>query len=143
MKCIDVMTKNPVCCTATDSVIKAAQMMQQEDVGSLPVVESGDDKKLIGIVTDRDMALRVVGANRMSANTTVQDVMTGNPLTCYPGDDLDETLDMMARHQIRRVPVVDTLGRVVGIIAQADVALRTDNEHKTAEVIEEISRPTY
>jgi CBS domain-containing protein len=143
MNCSEVMTKNPVCCMAGDSVTRVAQLMHREDVGSLPVVQADDSKKLIGIVTDRDLALRVVGANRNPAETSVQDVMTGSPITCYADDDLNETLEMMASHQVRRIPVIDRNGDIVGIIAQADVALRVDNDQKTAEVVGEISRPTY
>jgi CBS domain-containing protein len=142
MKCSDVMTRNPVCCTAGDPVSQVAQTMQQADVGSLPVVQADQSGMLIGIVTDRDLALRVVGANRYP-DTRVQDVMSANPITCYADDDLDETLETMAKHQIRRVPVVNGANQVIGIIAQADVALRADNDRKTAEVVGEISRPTY
>jgi CBS domain-containing protein len=141
MKCSDVMTKNPVCCTASDHVSTAAQLMSQEDIGSLPIVSPEQNRKLIGIVTDRDLALRVVGENLDPVDTRVMDVMTGNPITCRPDDDLDDMLNAMSRHQIRRVPVVNTMGQVVGIIAQADIALRTPNDRKTAEVIGDISRP--
>ena len=141
MKCSDVMTKNPICCTATDHVSTAAQLMGQEDIGSLPIVEADQNRKLIGIVTDRDLALRVVGANRHPEDTRVQDVMTGNPITCRPDDDLNDLLEAMSRYQIRRVPVVNGNDQVVGIVAQADVALRTPNERKTAEVLVDISRP--
>ena len=141
MNCNDVMTRNPACCVASESVSRAAQVMETEDVGSIPVVESTQSKKLIGIVTDRDLALRVVGGNRDPQNTRVEEVMTRNPVTCSPNDDLSLALDYMSQHQVRRLPVVDANGQVVGIIAQADVALRTDNDRKTAELVEEISRP--
>jgi CBS domain-containing protein len=141
MNCNDVMTRNPVCCVGSDSVVKAAQLMNTEDVGSIPVVESMQSKKLVGIVTDRDLALRVVGENRNPETTRAEQVMTQNPVTCSPNDDLSMALDAMSQHQVRRLPVVNADGQVVGIIAQADVALRTDNDRKTAELVEEISRP--
>lgn len=141
MKCSDVMTMNPVCCVVNDTANEVALLMQQEDVGSIPVVESQNNKKLIGIVTDRDLALRVVGENRQPQNTRVDEIMSQDLVTCRPEDDLDKTLDTMSRYQVRRIPVVDGQGQVVGIIAQADVALRTSNDNKTAEIVEEISRP--
>jgi CBS domain-containing protein len=135
------MTQNPVCCNTTDQVNQAAHLMHQQDVGSIPVIDQ-QNKRLVGIVTDRDIALKVVGENRHPQNTRVEEVMTRNPVTCRPDDDLNTTLNAMSHRQIRRVPVIDEQGKVVGIISQADVALRTDDEQKTAQVVEGISRPT-
>ena len=141
MKCQEIMTENPVCCLTGDKVYEIAQRMQTEDVGALPVVENHDTRKLIGIVTDRDLAVRVVGASRDATNTLVGDVMTPDPIVCHPLDDLDTTLETMARCQIRRIPVVDEAGQVVGIIAQADVATRLNNYDKAGQMIGEISQP--
>jgi CBS domain-containing protein len=115
--------------------------MQSENVGALPVVENYETKKLIGIVTDRDLAVRVVGASRDAANTQVGDIMTPNLVVCHPADDLDTTLRVMANHQIRRIPVVDEHGQVVGIIAQADIALRLNNHDKVGQIVGQISQP--
>ncbi|MDZ4672642.1 MAG: CBS domain-containing protein [Phototrophicales bacterium] len=139
--CQEIMTVNPECCLADDKVYKIAQQMQNEDVGALPVVENHTTKRLIGIITDRDLAIRVVGAGRDSADTQVGDVMTPNPLFCHPTDDLDATLEIMASHQIRRIPCVDENGYVVGIIAQADVATRLHNNDKVGEMVSQISQP--
>lgn len=141
MNCQEIMTENPVCCLASDKVYAVAQRMQTEDVGALPVVENHETRKLIGIVTDRDLAVRVVAASRDATNTQVGDVMTPNPVVCHPADDLNTTLEVMAGHQIRRIPVVDENGQVVGIISQADVATRLNNRNKTGQMIEEISQP--
>jgi len=135
------MTPNPVCCVGGDSVVKAAQLMNSENVGSLPVVDTEQSKRLLGIVTDRDLTLKVLGENRDPQNTQVDEVMTYDPATCYPDDDLSKALDAMSEYQIRRVPVIDMEGRIVGIIAQADIALYSNNAEKTAAVIEEISKP--
>jgi len=140
MKCMDVLTKDPVCCLPDDTVEQAARLMKKEDVGPIPVIESRQSKKLLGIVTDRDMAVKVVAEGRDNKQTKVEEIMTRNPVTCHPNDDLQVALDAMAQHQIRRVPVVDDQGRITGIIAQADVATRTDDPEKTADVVEEISR---
>jgi CBS domain-containing protein len=139
--CQEIMTESPECCLASDKVYTVAQRMQSENIGALPVVENHRTKKLIGIVTDRDLAVRVVGASRDATNTQAGDVMTSKLVVCHPADDLDATLEVMARHQIRRIPVVDNEGKVVGIIAQADVATRLDNHDKTGQIVGQISQP--
>lgn len=140
-KCQEIMTENPQCCLANDKVYAVAQRMQNEDIGALPVVGNHKTKKLIGIITDRDLAVRVVGASRDATNTQVGDVMTPDPVACHPTDDLDAALEVMANHRIRRVPVVDEHGQVVGIIAQADVAIRVDNHDKVGQMVGQISQP--
>jgi CBS domain-containing protein len=141
MTCREVMTKNPTCCVPGDTVASVARIMGDEDVGSIPVCESAQSRKIVGIVTDRDLALEVVAQSRDASETRVQEVMTSKPYVCHPDDDLQKVLDTMQRKQVRRVPVVDDNGRLVGIIAQADIATRSGEPEKTAEVVEEISRP--
>ena len=140
--CSDVMTKNPTCCLPTDVASKAGLLMKNENVGSIPVIESKQTRKLIGIVTDRDLAMLVVAAGRDVQTTRVADVMTQNVVTCRLDDGVQKALDAMAKFQLRRIPVVDNEDRVVGIIAQADVATRVDQPEETAEVVKEISQPT-
>jgi CBS domain-containing protein len=135
----EVMTKDPVCCEAGDPVNKAAQLMKREDVGPIPVVESQSTHRLVGIVTDRDIAVKIVAEGKDARNTKVQEVMTPNPVTCHPEDDLQKALDAMIEHQIRRVPIVDHQDRIVGIVAQADVATRLHDQKKTGKVVEAIS----
>lgn len=139
--CRDVMTPDPVCCAVSDTVDKAAQVMRNEDVGPVPVIENGQSKKLVGIVTDRDLAIKVVAEGRDPRSTRIQDVMTRDPLTCRADDDIQKAMDAMASAQVRRIPVVDSSNNIIGIIAQADVATRTDNPRKTGEIVEEISQP--
>jgi len=139
-KCNEVMTKNPVCCLPNDSVAKAAELMKSEDIGSIPVIENEQTQKLVGIVTDRDLALKIVAEGLDAKSTKVETVMTHNVVTCRADDDLQKALDAMAEHQLRRIPVVDNDNKVVGIIAQADVATRVDQPEKTAEMVKEISR---
>jgi len=138
--CDDVMTKNPICCMRDDSVIVAAKLMQVKDIGSIPVVENELTRKLVGIVTDRDLALEVVAEGYDPKTVKVRDVMTHGMVTCHPEDDLQMAFDAMSQHQLRRIPVVDHENRIVGIISQADVATRTDQPEKTAEVVKEISQ---
>jgi CBS domain-containing protein len=139
-KCNEVMTKNPVCCLPNDSVAKAAELMKSENIGSIPVIENEQSHKLVGIVTDRDLALQIVAAALDAKSTTVETVMTHKVVTCHADDDLQKALDAMAEHQLRRIPVVDNDNKIVGIIAQADVATRVDQPEKTAEVVKEISQ---
>lgn len=138
--CQDIMTTSPECCLVSDKVYTVAQRMQSEDIGALPVVKDHETKQLIGIVTDRDLAVRVVGASRDATNTEVSAVMTSTPVFCHPEDDLDATLELMAHHQIRRIPVVNEAREVVGIIAQADIATRLKNTDRAGQMVEQISQ---
>ncbi len=139
-KCSEVMTSKPVCCLPSDPVATAAKYMKVGNVGSIPVVENENERKLVGIVTDRDLALHIVAEGRDPKSTKVAAVMTGNVVTCLAEDDLQKALDAMAEHQLRRLPVVDGEKRLVGIIAQADVATRAHQPEKTAELVKEISQ---
>jgi len=134
------MTKDPVCCLPNDSVAKAAELMKSGNIGSIPVVENEQTKKLVGIVTDRDLALKIIAEGRDAKSTKVETVMTHKVVTCHADDDLQKALDAMTEHQLRRIPVVDNDNRIVGIIAQADVATRADQPEKTAEMVKEISQ---
>jgi CBS domain-containing protein len=134
------MTHDPVCCLASDTVDRAAQLMRQEDAGSLPVIENYQNKKLLGIITDRDIALKVVADKRDAGSTCAQEVMTRNPVTCRADNDLQVALDAMTGNQVRRIPVVDEKNQVVGIISQSDVATRVSEPTKTAELVKGISK---
>ncbi len=139
-KCNDVMTKNPVCCLPNDMAVKAAESMKKDNVGSIPVIENAQTQKLVGIVTDRDLALKVVAEGRDAKSTKVESVMTRKLVTCRAEDDLQKALDAMAEHQLRRIPVVDNDNKILGIIAQADVATRVNQPEKIAEMVKEISQ---
>jgi CBS domain-containing protein len=131
----DLMTENPCAIDAEKSVAYAAKMMRDEDVGLAPIVE-GD--KLIGTLTDRDIAVRVVAEGKDPEQTTVREVASTNLVTIDPQQDLDEALRLMAKHQVRRLPVVEEDGRLVGVVAQADVA-REGDDKQTGQVVQEIS----
>jgi len=115
--------------------------MRTEDVGAVPVVEDATSRKLVGIITDRDIVINVLAEGRDPASMQVQDVMSRNPVTCRPEDPIDNAMDRMRQHQVRRIPVVDGKNRVVGIISQADLATRVDLPERTANVLEDISQP--
>lgn len=139
-KCNEVMTKNPLCCLPEDLVTKAAGLMKSQNIGSIPVVEDEQTRKLVGIVTDRDLTLKIVAEGLDAKSTKVEAVMTRKVVTCRAEDDLQKALDAMSEHQLRRIPVVDGDNKIVGIIAQADVATRVDQPQKTAEMVKEISQ---
>jgi len=138
--CQEVMTSNPVCCLPDDMVNKVAQKMKSEGVGSIPVIENRESQHLIGILTDRDLALKVVATGRNPAKMKISEVMKRNPYTCLQSDNLQKALDVMAIHQVRRIPVIDGNGRIVGIIAQGDIATRLDEAEKTGELVAKISK---
>ena len=136
------MTRNPRCVTPETSVREAARIMKDEDVGILPVTE-GDSQRLVGVVTDRDIALRIVADGR-DANTRVGDVMSsGKIATRRQDEDIDTAMDTMAKEQVRRIPVVDERGSLVGIVAQADIVLKVRNDRKAEHTIEKISEPGH
>jgi CBS domain-containing protein len=133
----DVMTQNPRSVRPDDSVVEAARVLRDENVGSLPIVE-GD--RLVAIVTDRDIAIRVVAEGRDPGSVSVQEIASRDPVTAESTSDLDEALQAMARHQVRRLPVVEE-GRLVGILAQADVAADVGDK-QTGRLVEAISEPS-
>jgi CBS domain-containing protein len=131
----DVMTQNPTSCNTSATVVDAAKVMASEDVGSVPVVKDG---RLAGVVTDRDIVVRVLAEGRDPNSTTVGEIASSDLETVSPDDDLNTALRKMASSKVRRLPVVDG-DELVGIVAQADVA-RQGNDSKTGQVVEEISK---
>ena len=136
LKVRDTMTGSPRSIDASASVVEAAQLMREGHIGSLPIT---DDEQLVGMITDRDITTRVVAEAGDHTKTSVGDVSSRDLVTVEPDEDLDDALQLMARHQVRRLPVVEN-GRLVGIVAQADIAL-SENE-KTAKLVEAISAPS-
>ena len=141
MKAHDIMTANPVCVTPESAVRDAARVMQRENVGVVPVVDDVGSKRLLGVLTDRDIAIRAVAEGR-GLDVTVSEIMTRNVTTCRSEDDVDALMRTMGEEQIRRIPVVDEAGALVGIIAQADLVLSAPNEQKVERTIEKISQPS-
>jgi CBS domain-containing protein len=131
----ELMTVKPRTVKTGDSIVDAAKLMKGEDTGVAPIV---DGDRLVGVITDRDIAIRVVAEGRDPQSTKVEEVASRNLVTVDPQQDLDEALRLMAQHQVRRLPVVEEDGKLVGILAQADVARHADSS-RTGEVVEEIS----
>ena len=142
MRVQDVMTRNPASISPGATIREAAQLMQREDTGILPVVESEGTKRLVGVLTDRDIAIRIVAEGR-DGDTRVSDVMSSSRIaTLKPDADVDEAMDRMADEQVRRIPIVDERGTLVGIVAQADVVRKTRDDKKSERTVEQISRPS-
>ncbi|HEV8599122.1 MAG TPA: CBS domain-containing protein [Gemmatimonadales bacterium] len=137
------MTKDPACCTPTDTVQHAARLLLEYDCGCLPVVEDQQSRRLVGVVTDRDITCRSV-ARGWSPDTSVEAVMSPDPVRCSPEADIREVERIMVERQVRRVPVEDGDGCCIGIVAQADLALAEDrglSDREVGRVVEQISRP--
>lgn len=142
MRASELMTPNPSCCTPDDTVQTAARGMKAADCGCLPVVDDVGSRHLVGVVTDRDIAIRAL-ADGLGPDTRVRDVMTANPACCGPDADVREVERIMADRQVRRVPVVDDRDCCVGMIAQADLARheREVDDHEVRQTLERISEP--
>lgn len=139
----DLMTHDPAVITAADTVHAAADLMRIRDVGMLPVVDDLVQRHLVGVLTDRDVVLRHV-ALAHGPQAKVRDHMTRTPLVTVRAETpVAEIAERMSRNQVRRLPVVDAAGRVIGVIAQADLAVRVGPSDPTLveHVLEGISRP--
>ena len=141
MKIQDIMTRDPSCVTADATVREAAQVMKSENVGIVPVVAGQNEHRLVGLVTDRDIAIRCVAEGK-DGTCRVRDVMSADDLaTCKADDDVDNVMDAMRSEKVRRIPIVDERGSLVGIVSQADVLLKTRDTNAAGETVEEISEP--
>jgi len=138
----DVMTPDPACCTPNSTAREAAVLMRDYDCGSLPVVESESSRRLVGTVTDRDLAIRGLAEGK-GPDTMIGDLMTNGPTTAGPEDEVEVVRDVMIAQQVRRVPVVDDDGMVVGIVAQADIAREEGaaSDQEVGRIVEAISDP--
>lgn len=138
--CTEVMTKHPVCCLPHDLVEKVGDLMKSYNIGALPVIENLNSQKLVGIITDRDLAMKVVAQGLDAKVITVEKVMTQKVITCNADDDVQKAIAAMSENQLRRIPIVDSKNRILGIISQADVATRVDEVQKTADMVKGISQ---
>jgi CBS domain-containing protein len=144
LRAADVMTDDPETVTADTPLMDAAKKMRELDIGIIPVVEAEGNRRLRGVITDRDITIRVVAEGKDAGTTTVGDVMTRDVMTCNKNDSLLDVMRVMESEQVRRVPITDREGRLVGIIAQADVATDVDTPHgrkRVARTLESISEP--
>lgn len=140
MTCSEVMTPSPTCCAPDQTVVEAAELMQREDVGLVPIV-AGNSTKLIGVLTDRDIVLKIVASGRDPRGTAVSEVMTSDPVACMPHESIEAVMELMASRQVRRIPIVDKDGALIGIVSQADIATRLSSAEETGQVVQAISEP--
>ena len=141
VKAQDIMTRDPSCVTPETPAREAARIMKDEDVGAVPVIKGDGSRSLVGLVTDRDIAIRVV-ADGNGTDVPVRQVMTGDRIATADADtDLDRIMDTMASEKVRRLPIVDERGDLVGIVSQADVVRKAEDDSKAEEMVERISEP--
>ncbi len=140
MKIRELMTPDPVCCTPEDSAQKVAKILRDQDIGSVPVVMDQSSRKLLGMITDRDLCCSIVAEGLDPANTKIDRLFSLNPVTCREGENINNCEQLMQEHQIRRIPIVDGEERCIGIVTQADLALK-ENAEKVSKTVAEISKP--
>jgi CBS domain-containing protein len=131
----DIMTTNPRTIEPSTPIFEAARIMRDDNIGSLPITEGN---QLWGTITDRDITIRAIAEGRDPTGTTVQEIASRDLVTVDPQQNLDEALRLMAQHQVRRLPVVEEDGKLVGIVAQADVA-QVGDDARTGETVQQIS----
>jgi CBS domain-containing protein len=135
-----LMTPNPACCTPDTPIVDVARMMMEHDCGEIPVVASGSDGGLIGVVTDRDIVVRLVAKSEDVRNATAANCMTQPAVSLPPDAQVADAIEMMQAHQVRRLPVVSADGVVCGIVAQADLA-RVATAEQTGDLVRDVSEP--
>ena len=140
MTCAEVMTPSPTACQPHHTAVEAAELMQREDCGLVPVVS--ENGKLIGVLTDRDIVIKVLAGGRDARNTAVSEVMSTELVTCLPQETIETAMEQMATRQVRRIPIVERDGSLVGIVAQADIATRVASSQETGQVVQAISEET-
>jgi CBS domain-containing protein len=140
MKVQEIMSADPVTVTPDTPLSEAARMMKDQNVGMLPVVDAEGSRVLVGVVTDRDIAIRHV-AEGHTTDCLVREAMTSTVATCKANDSVDSVMNLMGVEQVRRIPIVDERGDLVGVVSQADVVLQTGNEAKAEKTVEQISQP--
>jgi len=140
LKCRDIMTRNVTTCNKSTNISTIAQLMRKEDVGAIPVLD--EEGKLEGIVTDRDLVVEALTKNKADSELKAEDCMSTDLYTARQNDRLVDVINEMGDHQIRRVPVVDSRNRLVGIISMADVATQTRKDRELESALQEISKPS-
>lgn len=141
MKAREIMTKDPKSVTPDTPLTDAARIMKSEDVGVVPVVDASSSKRLVGILTDRDIAIRCVAEAKNAIHCRVSEIMSTAPRTARADDSVETIMELMSREQLRRIPIVDEKGALVGIVSQADVVLEVRDHKKAEKTVEKISQP--
>lgn len=144
MKIREIMSRDPICCVLSDTAQTVAQMLCERNVGSMPVVANQQSRKLVGMITDRDLCCSIVASGVDPKTTPIEKFITLAPLSCRDGENIETCERLMQEHQVRRIPIVDAEDRVIGIVSQADLALKGKPERvsKTVAEISKTSRPS-
>ena len=140
MRAEKIMTPDPACCTPDMRIQDVARLMLDNDCGEIPVVDNRETGRLVGVVTDRDIAVRAVAEGRSPTDTLASEIMSSSVVTAKLDSKLDDCVQLMEKHQVRRLPVVDKEGRCCGIVSQADIAL-SGKDRKTGDLVQDVSRP--
>lgn len=140
MKVREVMTADPVCCVPSDTAQKVARMLCERNIGAVPVVADQQSRKLVGMIADRDLCCSIVAEGLDPQKTSIESLFSVDPVTGRDGENLEKCERAMQEHQTRRVPVVDGEGCCIGIVSQADLALK-DRPERVSKTVAEISRP--
>ncbi len=142
MKVRELMTRDPACCAVSDSAHRAGTLMRRYDIGALPVVDDEYHRRLLGIVTDRDLCLFVIAANRLPAEVTVEECMARDPVCCAPDDDVVRAVELMRKHHVRRLPVTNQQGILVAIMSLTDLArFRAISDAELLVIMEDLAQP--
>jgi len=144
MKIREIMSREPACCVLSDTAQTVAKILCDRNIGSMPVVADQQSRKLVGMITDRDLCCSVIAQGMDPKTTQIKKLITLAPLTCRDGENIETCERLMQEHQVRRVPIVDAEDRVIGIVSQADLALKDKPERvsKTVAEISKASRPS-
>jgi CBS domain-containing protein len=139
VKVREIMSRDPACCVFTDTAQSVAKILCDCNIGSMPVVADQQSRKLVGVITDRDLCCSVIAQGMDPKTTTIEKLITLSPLTCREGENIETCERLMQEHQVRRIPIVDAEDRVIGIVAQADLALK-DQPERVSKTVAEISK---
>lgn len=139
MRAEEIMTRDPATCTPDTRIQDVAHLMLDHDCGEIPIIDDRETRRLVGVVTDRDITVRAVAEGRSPTDTLASEIMSSSLVTGSPDASLEECVEKMEKHQIRRLPIVDPDGRCIGMLAQADIALH-GQARKTGEFVEDVSK---
>jgi CBS domain-containing protein len=139
MKIREVMSHDPACCVLSDNAQTVARILCDRNIGSMPVIVDQQSRKLVGMITDRDLCCSVIAQGMDPTTTEIGKLISSPPVTCREGENIESCERLMQAHQVRRIPIVDSEDRVIGIVSQADLALK-DKPERVSKTVAEISR---
>ena len=139
MKIREIMSRDPACCVLSDSAQTVAKILCDRNIGSMPVLADQQSRKLVGMITDRDLCCSVIAQGLDPKTTQIEKLISFPPMSCRDGENIETCERLMQEHQVRRVPIVDAEDRVIGIVSQADLALH-DKAERVSKTVAEISK---